>query len=269
MALNLEKKKITEDYYYSENGITVGPFPVSELITKITPDTLVYKEGISWTVAKKIPEISKHLKKTEVKIEEKNKTKKNKTLFVILIVSLLVVFSVFLFLKSNDNKEEVMTNKSLMDTINDLKNVSSTVVKLDQSINKEDIIQTENDVNSISEQNNENIKDDKQNSNVSNRNLIFSNFNELNSETERHNYFNNKLYPKRETIKKIGGKDLEKYKEIVKKSYSDLLILFNETTDQNKLNELCNLRQDIEDELKDLNCEINKEIQKKLKEICF
>lgn len=48
-------------YYYSdENSNTYGPFSVEQLIPKINKNTLVYREGISWTNADKIDELKSH-----------------------------------------------------------------------------------------------------------------------------------------------------------------------------------------------------------------
>ncbi len=60
MAINLEKAPFETLYYYAENGKTVGPFPLKELLPRITADTLVYREGIEWTNAKDIEELKAH-----------------------------------------------------------------------------------------------------------------------------------------------------------------------------------------------------------------
>lgn len=60
MAINLEKAPFETLYYYAENGKTVGPFPLKELLPRITADTLVYREGIEWTNAKDVEELKAH-----------------------------------------------------------------------------------------------------------------------------------------------------------------------------------------------------------------
>ena len=68
MALNFDKKSQDKKYYYSDNGITLGPFELSQLLDKIDSDTLVYREGIDWTTAKELEELKKFFKeKTIVK----------------------------------------------------------------------------------------------------------------------------------------------------------------------------------------------------------
>ncbi len=67
MAIDLKKEKKEEPkeelkYYYSDNGNTAGPFSLSELLEKIGPETLVYREGIDWTNAKKVEELKKFFK---------------------------------------------------------------------------------------------------------------------------------------------------------------------------------------------------------------
>ncbi len=47
-----------ELYYYSEEGAVHGPFGLEELVSKIKPDTLIFKEdGIKWDKAEDIPEL--------------------------------------------------------------------------------------------------------------------------------------------------------------------------------------------------------------------
>lgn len=60
MAINLEKAPLETLYYYAENGKTVGPFLLKELLPKINADTLVYREGIEWTNAKDVEELKAH-----------------------------------------------------------------------------------------------------------------------------------------------------------------------------------------------------------------
>ena len=62
MAIDLDKDKNELKYYYSENGATLGPFSLSQLLEKIEADTLVYREGIDWTNAKDVEELRKFFK---------------------------------------------------------------------------------------------------------------------------------------------------------------------------------------------------------------
>jgi hypothetical protein len=61
MSLDLNKKYPNIDYYYSdENGHTLGPFILENLLPKINKDTLVYRDGINWTNADRIDELKKY-----------------------------------------------------------------------------------------------------------------------------------------------------------------------------------------------------------------
>lgn len=62
MAIDLDKGKNELKYYYSENGATLGPFTLSQLLEKIEAETLVYREGIDWTNAKDVEELRKFFK---------------------------------------------------------------------------------------------------------------------------------------------------------------------------------------------------------------
>lgn len=67
MAIDLNKNKNEIKYYYSENGATLGPYSLSQLLEKIYAETLVYREGIEWTNAKDIDELKKFFKEQQVK----------------------------------------------------------------------------------------------------------------------------------------------------------------------------------------------------------
>jgi len=59
-----------ELYYYSEEGAVHGPFGLEDLVTKIKPDTLVFKEdGVKWDKAEDIPELKALLFSQEPKPE--------------------------------------------------------------------------------------------------------------------------------------------------------------------------------------------------------
>ncbi|MCF8451789.1 MAG: DUF805 domain-containing protein [Pedobacter sp.] len=57
MSIDLNKDKNELKYYYSENGATLGPFTLTQLLEKIEADTLVYREGIDWTNARDVEEL--------------------------------------------------------------------------------------------------------------------------------------------------------------------------------------------------------------------
>lgn len=46
-------------YFYVKNGVSEGPFSAEELIKLITPDTLIWTEGMTeWTPASEVAPIS-------------------------------------------------------------------------------------------------------------------------------------------------------------------------------------------------------------------
>jgi hypothetical protein len=65
MAININKGSKLGKYYYQKDGVTYGPITIDELLERVDGDNLVYYEGISWTKAKDIPEISKFFKGNE------------------------------------------------------------------------------------------------------------------------------------------------------------------------------------------------------------
>jgi hypothetical protein len=67
MGLNINKGSKLGKYYYQKEGVTYGPITLDELLEKVDGETLVYYDGISWTRAKDIPEISKFFKVNESK----------------------------------------------------------------------------------------------------------------------------------------------------------------------------------------------------------
>lgn len=75
MAIELNKDKNDIIYYYSENGKTLGPYSLSEVLVKIDAETLVYREGIEWTNAKDIDELKKFFKEQQVKEDYASNTR--------------------------------------------------------------------------------------------------------------------------------------------------------------------------------------------------
>ena len=59
MALNLEKKIVTRQYYYTRNNERFGPFELNALVQLIKPDDLVWRDGIDWTTANQLPELQR------------------------------------------------------------------------------------------------------------------------------------------------------------------------------------------------------------------
>jgi uncharacterized membrane protein YhaH (DUF805 family) len=62
MAIDLNKDRKDIRYYYSDDGATLGPYSLSQLLEKIEANTLVYREGIDWTNAKDVNELRNYFK---------------------------------------------------------------------------------------------------------------------------------------------------------------------------------------------------------------
>ena len=62
MAIDLNKEQKEVKYYYSDNGVTMGPLPIIQLLDKIDAETLVYRDGIDWTNARNVNELKEFFK---------------------------------------------------------------------------------------------------------------------------------------------------------------------------------------------------------------
>jgi uncharacterized membrane protein YhaH (DUF805 family) len=63
MAINLSKQDNPTLWYYTVNGQQFGPLGQEELLKVIGPDTMVWRDGISWTSAELLPELAPHIVK--------------------------------------------------------------------------------------------------------------------------------------------------------------------------------------------------------------
>jgi uncharacterized membrane protein YhaH (DUF805 family) len=65
--MNINKKTQTSEtqFFYSEDEKALGPFNIAQLLEKITRDHLVWREGMEWTAAKNVPELSKFFEHSE------------------------------------------------------------------------------------------------------------------------------------------------------------------------------------------------------------
>lgn len=128
MALNLEKldKGNREfQYYYSDKGNSFGPFVLSVLLTKIGPDSLVYREGLEWTKAAQIPELKMFFEKkystsgsttseTQIIVSEKKNRISNSWIFASVAFIGIVFFGYTLYINvtqglQNSNSKETET----------------------------------------------------------------------------------------------------------------------------------------------------------------
>ena len=115
MAFNFNKGgRLGKYFYLDEKGVDYGPFEISDLLERITKDTLVYYQGVNWTKASELAELKRYFpveQKAVKKVVEKSQlvapTKsKNYTLPVLFILLLFVgVIAFFLFLESMNSKE--------------------------------------------------------------------------------------------------------------------------------------------------------------------
>jgi uncharacterized membrane protein YhaH (DUF805 family) len=60
MSINLTKKEDKINWYYSNEGSQIGPFELSDLLKQINGNTMVWREGIDWTTARLVPELSNY-----------------------------------------------------------------------------------------------------------------------------------------------------------------------------------------------------------------
>lgn len=58
--MNLEKQNTQYDYFCLIEDKQQGPMDQSKLLSIITAETLIWREGIDWTIAKNVPELSNH-----------------------------------------------------------------------------------------------------------------------------------------------------------------------------------------------------------------
>lgn len=138
MSLNLDKSELGKKYYYSEDGVALGPLSISQLLEKIDSETYVYRQGIEWTIAKDVEELKKffmvkeaHVASTNQKVNEYVTTehfetqKSSEQIYVkpttvsfakmpfLLIVSFLILLSTLIVWFVNyENKQE----KDLLNT---------------------------------------------------------------------------------------------------------------------------------------------------------
>ena len=121
MAINIDKSAIEKKYYFEDNGVTFGPFPLSVLLTKIKPYTLVYREGIDWTRADEVDELKVYFKKDNIAPKDTNtkqtpeplifeqpKSKSNTGVWIIVGVILIALFAI-IFASNSSKKNEDST----------------------------------------------------------------------------------------------------------------------------------------------------------------
>jgi hypothetical protein len=119
---NLGKKSLHDEhnsnntiekiYYFELNGSTEGPFTLNELISKINPDTLVYKTGLDWTKAINIPEI-KNLLKLDNNVKPNNVRLNNskKLIFISFFIIISLLAYIFYFSKSSSLTDKDVAKK--------------------------------------------------------------------------------------------------------------------------------------------------------------
>lgn len=108
MAIDLNKGKNELKYYYSEDGKTIGPFTLPQLLEKIEADTLVYREGIEWTNAKDVEEFrhffsSKVNNPTDKTAVTNTKKTKRRWVLPIIVASIVIITGGVLFYEKSNN----------------------------------------------------------------------------------------------------------------------------------------------------------------------
>jgi tetratricopeptide (TPR) repeat protein len=130
MALNLDKSTIEKKYYFEENGVTFGPFPLSVLLTKIKADSFVYRDGIDWAKASEIEELKSYFKVEKItqpeKLPQQNhsnilvdvpKTKSNLGVWIVVSVIILVLIVIVIKNQPKTDSEENTIDSTAMSNI--------------------------------------------------------------------------------------------------------------------------------------------------------
>jgi phage shock protein PspC (stress-responsive transcriptional regulator) len=66
MAIDTSKKTISHEYYCLINDVQLGPYDLVTLVSKISRDTLVWREGIDWEKASNVEELQKFFPEPQV-----------------------------------------------------------------------------------------------------------------------------------------------------------------------------------------------------------
>lgn len=77
MAVDISKDSKELKYYYSDNGVTKGPLPLSQLLECIDSETLVYREGIDWTIAGDVAELKNYFNSQPLNISAEAHSRQN------------------------------------------------------------------------------------------------------------------------------------------------------------------------------------------------
>jgi len=68
MAINTTKREMNHDYFCIIDDVQLGPYDVVTLVSKVTRDTLVWREGIEWEKACNVEELQKFFPEPQVVI---------------------------------------------------------------------------------------------------------------------------------------------------------------------------------------------------------
>jgi phage shock protein PspC (stress-responsive transcriptional regulator) len=66
MAIDTRKREVNHEYYCLINDVQLGPYDIVTLVSKISRDTLVWREGIEWEKACNVEELSKFFPEPQV-----------------------------------------------------------------------------------------------------------------------------------------------------------------------------------------------------------
>lgn len=110
MAINLNKGPKLGQYFYIENGVEYGPIELSDLLTKINKDTLIFYNGISWTKASETDDLKKYfiqVVEDSTHSKHSNSVKRGKSGFGIYLFGLLffLLIGAWWFISNHNQKQ--------------------------------------------------------------------------------------------------------------------------------------------------------------------
>jgi serine/threonine protein kinase len=253
-----DNSKSTSNYFYSENGKSYGPFSLNEILVKINPNTIVSTDEISWKKATEFSEINKHFANLNFNNNISNESSfksKNKPYIIvsigILVISIIFIFIHFINSEATEKKNDFIQN--LQDTL--------ATLNTNNSIDSVKKIESKNDGVSISG------KVEEKFNNPDSKSPLVEYYNKKDVES-KYEYLRDVIFINK---KKYFKSNKTEYEKILLDVYNHLNILFNKyINDINKINDLCNFKDDLNSEIKYLESQdkIDSEVEKRLNEKC-
>lgn len=254
MAINLNKGDRLGKYSYSKNHIIYGPIQLDDLIKYVDCNTQVYVEGIGWKKAKDLTELKKYLRNC----------KRFYTILIFASLFVLILLVIFVFIywpKIQGTQSLLQLNQQATDTLNFIPSVKNQA-------NETHMLKINNIEDSSLELTPISTKTENGQKFSEEISAVFKDYANKDSRNEKTNYFISSLLPKRKEIIKLGVKNKEEFKKALIESYEGLVDLIPDTKHQDFV-KYCNLRDDLEYAMEELNCHLDSNIQKKLKQKCY